>query len=457
MPKDIQYLSKRRYYQLINNELNTFSDSFSLQSAVSNVAPSIVEVATFETDNVLSCRNNTLEKDASQINEVLESRSGTNSDEEHSIELQENALELTDNINESLKKDLQTLIIEHNIPHNTVNDILRILKKHGHFELPNDVRVLMETPRNASVNIKSVADGQYVHFGISSGLEQCIKIYNKFIKSNNIKLNINVDGLPICKSSGSQFWSIMASIENIDIYTSPFIIGVYHGMCKPHDANDFLADFVNEFLCLSQCGLVISNKKYTVSINAIVCDAPARSFITFTKGHTGYFACSRCIQEGDFVRNRVTFPETHCTLRSNDTFKHRIQPEHHTGNSILEKLPIGMVSQIPLDYMHLVCLGVVKRLIQFWLRGSKNVRLSAENINTVSHYLIAIKPCIPSEFARKPRSLHDVDRWKATEFRQFLLYTGIVVLKSVMAPTFYNHFLSLSIAIRILTDLIKYV
>jgi len=183
---------------------------------------------------------------------------------------------------------LQTLIIEHNIPHNTVNDMLRILKKHGHFELPNDVRVLMATPRNASINIKSVADGQYVHFGIFSGLEQCIKTYTKFIKSNNIKLNIKVDGLPICKSSGSQFWPIMASIENIDVYTSSFIIGVYHGMCKPHDANDFLADFVNEFLCLSQCGLVISNKKYTVSINAIVCDAPARSFITFTKGHTGF-------------------------------------------------------------------------------------------------------------------------------------------------------------------------
>jgi len=223
MPKDIQYLSKRRYYQLINNELNTFSDSFSSQSAVSNVASSIVEeVATFETDNLLSCRNNTLEKDASQINEILESRSGLDegSDEEHSIELQENALELTDidNVNESLKKDLQTLIIKHNVPHNTVNDMLRILKKHGHFELPNDVRVLMATPRNASVNIKSVADGQYVHFGIFSGLEQCIKTYTKFIKSNNIKLNINVDGLPICKSSGSQFWPIMASIENIDLY-----------------------------------------------------------------------------------------------------------------------------------------------------------------------------------------------------------------------------------------------
>lgn len=49
-------------------------------------------------------------------------------------------------------------------------------------------------------------------------------------------MNINVDGLPLSKSSGSQFWPIMASIEEIDIYTEPFLIGVYHGMSKPVDA-----------------------------------------------------------------------------------------------------------------------------------------------------------------------------------------------------------------------------
>lgn len=43
-------------------------------------------------------------------------------------------------------------------------------------------------------------------------------------------------------------------------------------------------------------------------------------------------------------------------------------------------------------------------------------------------------------------------KWKATEFRQFLLYTGIVVMKSVLPTNCYDHFLSLSVAIRILTD-----
>lgn len=34
--------------------------------------------------------------------------------------------------------------------------------------------------------------------------------------------------------------------------------------------------------------------------------------------------------------------------------------EHHLGVSTLSAAGVGMVSQFVLDYMHLVCLGVVK-------------------------------------------------------------------------------------------------
>ena len=60
---------------------------------------------------------------------------------------------------------------------------------------------------------------------------------------------------------------------------------------------------------------------------------------------------------------------------------------------------------------------------------------------------------MPSEFARQPRSLVELDRWKATEFRQFLLYTGPVVLRGILPDNLYQHFLSLSIAISIMLDM----
>lgn len=51
---------------------------------------------------------------------------------------------------------------------------------------------------------------------------------------------------------------------------------------------------------------------------------------------------------------------------------------------------------------------------------------------------------------RKPRSLDGRLRWKATELRQFLLYTGPVVLYNVLASPVYNNFMMLSVATHIL-------
>ena len=73
---------------------------------------------------------------------------------------------------------------------------------------------------------------------------------------------------------------------------------------------------------------------------------------------------------------------------------------------------------------------------------------------------------MPSEFERQPRDLLEVKRWKATEFRQFLLYSGPIVLKGVLSKSYYQHFLSLSTSITILcyptqenrpTELLNYV
>lgn len=48
--------------------------------------------------------------------------------------------------------------------------------------------------------------------------------------------------------------------------------------------------------------------------------------------------------------------------------------------------------------------------------------------------------------------MSESERWKSTEWRQFLLYTGLVVLRDVLSPEEYNHFVSLSVAMSILLD-----
>jgi len=57
-----------------------------------------------------------------------------------------------------------------------------------------------------------------------------------------------------------------------------------------------------------------------------------------------------------------------------------------------------------------------------------------------------------TEFARKPRSLLEWQRWKATEFRQFLLYTGPVALLAKLPDVVYNNFMLLYVGVFILLD-----
>ena len=81
---------------------------------------------------------------------------------------------------------------------------------------------------------------------------------------------------------------------------------------------------------------------------------------------------------------------------------------HHEGPHPFQGIKIGMVTQFPLDYMHLVCLGVVKKMLQFWLRGPLTVRMPALIVDRMSHELQSVRPNVPVEFARRPRSLKRV-------------------------------------------------
>lgn len=104
--------------------------------------------------------------------------------------------------------------------------------------------------------------------------------------------------------------------------------------------------------------------------------------------------------------------------------------------------------------MHCVILGVMKKMIMLW-KGSGEIgrvgvnkqKLPSNLVKQISTRLIALKKYIPSDFSRKPRSLDELSRWKATELRQFLLYTGPVVLYLQVSKKIYYNFLYLNVAI----------
>ena len=109
---------------------------------------------------------------------------------------------------------------------------------------------------------------------------------------SHINLIVNVNGVPLFKSSPQQFWPILVSVENL---VDVFIVPIFYGNFKPNPLDDFLADFINEVKVLKNDGLVVtSNKTITVSVKCFVCDAPARAFLKCVVNHTSYSSCERC-------------------------------------------------------------------------------------------------------------------------------------------------------------------
>lgn len=315
-----------------------------------------------------------------------------------------------------------------------------------------------------ALKINLVEPGEYYHFGLSTG----ILLHFKNFPSNNddtVEIVIGIDGLPLTKSSNSLFWPILGYIKPYNNFV--FLIGLYWGYKKPNDSNLFLDKFVLEAKELLENGIVINNIYKKVSIFAFCLDAPARSYILKIKGHSGYNSCSRCLHEGEYLQNRSCFPyiPLGSIPRTHNDYITKRHDDHHISDSLstLINLPnIDIVNSFVLDYMHLSCLGVTKKIILLWIDcGPLKIRISSFETKTITTSLLSLVPCISSEFARKPRGLNEIGRWKATELRQFLLYTGPIVLKDVLQNDCYKHFMSFSIAMLILLspdkeDLIDY-
>ena len=86
--------------------------------------------------------------------------------------------------------------------------------------------------------------------------------------------------------------------------------------------------------------------------------------------------------------------------------------EPHVGSSPLKPLSVGVVTQFPLDCMHLVCLGVMKRLIWLWAKGpvANLTRIGTHSIETISSALLTFSRFLPKEFRRKCRAIDEMER-----------------------------------------------
>jgi len=349
----------------------------------------------------------------------------------------------------NLKDELSEWAVQNNIRLNALSRLLKIVEPHVSETLPLDARTLLKTPRQTL--IREVLPGEYYHFGVYKGIMQFLKSHSKFASlKSDVEIMVNIDGLPISASSNSQLWPILCSVFQ---YNHVFMVGLYHGNDKkPKSSNDFLSDFINEIRDMTINGIFYDGKTYGFKIKGFSVDCPAKSYMLCVKGHGGYSSCTKCMTEGEYVEHRICFPDSNASLRTDEQFANQEDEEYHISETSLLQIPnLGLVTCVPFDYQHLICLGVTKKLLTLWLTGSLRVRLSFKKHEAISTDIKKyILPYVPLEFQRKPRSLNMFRQWKSTELRMLLLYYGAVVLKNHLKNDIFQNFLCLHIAIRFL-------
>lgn len=402
--------------------------------------------------------------DDAQAMAANEPNSIESSSDEHSCESASTSEPDLERSGPTLRESLRNIAIETNMPHSTLSRILRVLNPHLP-DLPIDARTLLRT--QTKFEIREMGNGRYCHLGLKTGLLK-LKCPVARVGDEVLQLMFNVDGVPITKGGEKNFWPILCQVANGE--SDVFPVGIYEGQAKPACFNFYLSEFVQELKQLVEEGITIDGIKYQVKVHGFVLDAPATASVMYVAPYNAYDGCRKCWAHGQHV-GKIVFPELLSDPRTDSGFRNQNCPAHHRGKSVLEDLPINMVEDFPLDPMHLVYLGVVKKMIGLWMkrkRGS-SYKLSRDSIADLNDKMLLYTRYYPQEFQRKPRRIDHYKMWKATEFRDFLLYTGPVVLKDVISPSVYKHFMALSTAIRILVspayqkynnaaeDLLKYV
>lgn len=391
----------------------------------------------------------------SNIDECINSRN-LNCENVQRVDISTNHVNIVQNKEDFFYLKLQKWAIDKNVSHSTLNSLLSILRAEpGYNYLPKDARTFLKTPNDTLG--KKLGSGLYYYFGIKNTLNNLCNKENIIINLNQeILLAANIDGLPVSKSTNSSFWPILCTVKSVDkIKNKVFMVALYHGNVKP-DANEFLTDFVNECVELSQNGIYINSIRYHFKLTMLICDTPAKSYILAIKGHSGYFSCTKCDIEGDMANRVMCFVDTeNLHKRSDYSFRNKVQPDHHIGTTILLKIPnFNIIDNVPIDYMHCLLLGGMKHFlcnkVYGWIYGRPPYKLRARDVNKISEHLLKLKKHIPCEFSRKTRPITECKRYKATEFRLLLLYTGPIILKDVISSKMYNNFIVLSLASSIL-------
>ena len=200
-----------------------------------------------------------------------------------------------------------------------LNDLLNILNKKDQYLL-KDNKTLLPTPK--TINDDQKYGGSCIYFGREIGIKACLnKLTNHFLPNDSI----NIDGLPLHKSTSSQCWPILGTFDDANI----FIICLFYGTSKPEPIHAYLRNFIKELKTLT-CFKHLGKNIRTIH-------------------HTGYSSCVRCMIKGSW-NGRVVFNDHGALSQRRDVdFSKMKYDGHEKGEIQLLQIQFSCVSSFELD------------------------------------------------------------------------------------------------------------
>lgn len=169
----------------------------------------------------------------------------------------------------------------------------------------------------------------------------------------------------------------------------------------------------------------------------------------------GAYGCPSCEHPGVRIGRTQTYPPgTDYPSRTTETImKFASEAEEKKevvkgikGISVLASL-VDIACGAPIDYMHCILEGVVKRLLEKWLSSTgQPYYINKSKLEQIDSSLVAQTP--PHDFARAPRSISKHRAfWKASEYRAWILFYSLpLIIHHYSLPALYIHHFALLVS-----------
>lgn len=275
---------------------------------------------------------------------------------------------------------------------------------------------------------------------------------------DDITLTWNTDGIPIFHSSDYSVWPLEVMVNELPFkerMNNVLLAGLWFGPKKPN-MQCFLVPFVeamnelstNGFSWIDSDGLGHVTKVYP---GPCTVDTVARCMLHSQTQFNGKHGCCWCFHPGRVVPQGRGHARVYEVIkvkkRTDEDFEKDARTKSHgvLGTTVLSlMLFFSITNNTVVDYMHAVCLGVVRATTNLWFKSAHSQKsfYLGRKMSMINTRLKGMTP--PYEFSHLPRSLCQRKHWKATEWRAWLLYYSPFALNGVLPLRYFRNWCRLS-------------